>query len=135
MATNYRPLSAKMRLFAEEYTVDLNAAAAARRAGYSETTADAKAHEWLDRPDVREIINAKMKERSGKVGLSAETVLEDIRRIARKAEEKGQYQVALKAHELEGKHLKLFSDQINVTGTMTLEALVVAAAKKPDEGE
>jgi len=40
-----------------------------------------------------------------------------------------------KALEMLGKHLKLFTEKLEVSGTVTLEALVVASQKKEIEGE
>lgn len=40
-----------------------------------------------------------------------------------------------KALEMLGKHLKLFTEKIEVSGSLTLEALVVASQKKEIEGE
>ena len=73
--------------FCEEYMIDLNAAGAARRAGYAATTA-ATAYLWL-RPDshsykrgVAQRIRALQEERSRRTGISADRVLQEYARIA-----------------------------------------------------
>ena len=45
-------MTAKQRRFVEEYLVDLNASAAARRAGYSPHRADAMGFENLRKPEI-----------------------------------------------------------------------------------
>ena len=116
-------LTAKQRAFVDEYLVDLNATQAAIRAGYSPVTADKKAPMWVGKsrerspyPQIWDAVQAKMDERSRKTEITAETVLRDIVRIGRKAEEAEDYSNALKASELQGKHLKLFSDRLEVSG-------------------
>jgi phage terminase small subunit len=54
-------LTAKQQLFVDEYLVDLNASAAARRAGYSEKTARAIGIENLTKPAIRAAVDAAMK--------------------------------------------------------------------------
>ena len=51
-ARSEKPLTARQRRFIAEYMVDLNAAAAARRSGYSEKTARTIGQENLTKPDI-----------------------------------------------------------------------------------
>ena len=54
---NPRPgLTSKQSRFIDEYLIDLNATAAAIRAGYSENTAATIAHENLRKPKIAEAI-------------------------------------------------------------------------------
>ncbi|HLJ19651.1 MAG TPA: terminase small subunit [Stellaceae bacterium] len=76
------PLSAQQRRFVEEYLVDCNAAAAARRAGYSERTAREQAHQLMAQPKVAYAIRAAMDDRSHRLKISAERVLLELARIA-----------------------------------------------------
>lgn len=57
-------LTAKQARFVEEYCVDGNAAAAARRAGYSTHTARSIGHENLTKPHIKEAVEARMEELS-----------------------------------------------------------------------
>ena len=109
-------LTAKQRAFVDEYLVDLNATQAAIRAGYSAKTAGAAGGRLLQDVKIRAAIDAGKEKRSENTQITAETVLLDIMRIGRKAEEAEDYSNALKASELQGKHLKLFSDRLEVSG-------------------
>lgn len=122
-------LTPKQRRFAEEYLVDLNATQAAIRAGYSKHTAGSQGHDLLKKPEIRALVGEHNEKRAEKVGLTAEGVLEGIKRLAQKAEDAGDLNVAMKGHELYGKHLKLFTDKISHEGQVTLAQLVTAARK------
>ena len=58
-------------------------------------------------------------QRSESTGITAEKVLKRIDRIAAMSEETGDMQAALRANELLGKHLKLFTDKIEQSGSMS----------------
>lgn len=77
-----RPLTPKEAQFVEEYLVDLNAAGAARRCGYSEHTAKQIAHELMTRPHIEAAIAERAHQRAEKTGLTAEKVLSEIMRVA-----------------------------------------------------
>lgn len=74
------------RRFAEEYTIDLNASAAAIRAGFSPKTAkDAAA--WIHpdhpaKPQVRALIDQLNAERSRRTGVTADRVIAELAKIA-----------------------------------------------------
>lgn len=72
-------LTDKQLLFANEYLKDLNATAAAKRAGYSEKTAHVIGCENLKKPNVREYIQKRLDE----LTLSAEETLKSLSDIAR----------------------------------------------------
>lgn len=55
-------LTEKQRRFADEYLIDLNATQAAIRAGYSPKSAKQHAHVLLERPQIRERIDARLAE-------------------------------------------------------------------------
>lgn len=109
-------LQVKQKRFCEEYVIDLNATQAAIRAGYSSKTSVVQGSRLLSNANVQAEIQKLMNERSEKTGITAATVLERINRIANSAESKGEYQAALKANELLGKHLKMFTDKTEITG-------------------
>lgn len=121
MATT-KKLSANEAAFVREYLVDTTAAAAARRAGYSVKTAREQGRQLLRRPHVAAAIQAAMDARAEKTGLTAERVLIDIDRIATKAEAAKDWGAALKGRELQGKHLKLFTDKVEHSGHVTVTA-------------
>lgn len=71
-------LTPKQERFCEEYLVDLNATAAARRAGYSAQTAGAIGGENLGKPEIASRIAELRKARSEKVQVDAERVLREL---------------------------------------------------------
>lgn len=76
-----KPLSAKQQAFILEYTTDLNATQAAIRAGYSVKTARQIGEQNLSKIDIQNAIQCRMKEREKRVGLQADEVLRDLKRI------------------------------------------------------
>ena len=56
-------LTAKQRRFCDEYLIDMNAAQAAIRAGYSKKTAKQIGQENLTKPDLQEYIAERMKQK------------------------------------------------------------------------
>ncbi len=58
------PLTDKQRAFIDEYMIDMNATRAAIRAGYSEKTAYSIGHENLNKPDIRQAIDERLKSRA-----------------------------------------------------------------------
>jgi len=81
-ATKKRAFEIRLERFADEYLIDLNGAAAAVRAGYSEHTADVKASQLLARADVQEMIEQRELERSKRTKITADNVLRDMYEIA-----------------------------------------------------
>jgi phage terminase small subunit len=72
----------KRRLFVHEYLVDLNGAAAARRAGYAEANAKVQASNLLADPRIQQAIQAAMQERAQRTDISADRVLRELSRLA-----------------------------------------------------
>jgi len=75
-------LTPKQARFVAEYLVDLNGAAACRRAGYSETAADGQAWENLRKPQIAAAVAAGKARQMAACELSAVRVLEECRRLA-----------------------------------------------------
>lgn len=136
------PKENKRMLFAREYLIDLNATQAAIRAGYSPKTAKQQALRLINRPDVQEYIQQAMKEREERTNISADYVLTTIYETVERCrqsypvlDKKGNQvyvetqegnmlpayafdsKGVLKGCELLGKHLKLFVDRTEHTGT------------------
>lgn len=75
-------LSEKQERFCNEYLVDLNASAAARRAGYKEGTAYAIGWENLRKPEIQRRIQQLRDEMAKGFNITKERIVEEYRRIA-----------------------------------------------------
>ncbi|KGS94937.1 terminase small subunit [Burkholderia pseudomallei MSHR7498] len=73
-----KKLTAKQQRFVDEYLVDLNASAAARRAGYSEKTARVIADENLTKPDIQAAIASAMKARSARTQIDQDRIVREL---------------------------------------------------------
>ncbi len=117
----------RQKQFCKEYIIDLNSSAAAVRAGYSEKTARQMGSKLLTKANIQEYMQKLMDRRAKKVQISAENVLEDIldtrdtckNMMTITGDHGGKlFGAALsgrnKANELLGKHLKLFTDKIEL---------------------
>lgn len=111
-------LTPKQAMFVIEYLKDLNGAAAAVRAGYSEESAKEIASENLTKPNVAEAIQEQMDARSERTLITADSVLAKINRIADRClkEETFDAAGANKACETLAKHLKLITEKMELTG-------------------
>jgi phage terminase small subunit len=70
------------RLFVKEYLADPNAAAAARRAGYTLRNAKAIASRLLQRPDIAAAVAKATEQRTEKKRVTADRVIEELGRMA-----------------------------------------------------
>lgn len=109
-------LTAKQQMFVKEYLIDLNGSAAARRAGYSTKNSDDLSAQLLRKTHVASAIRIAMEDRAAKLDLTAEDVLHSILTIRGMAMAEKEFANALKANELLGKHLKLFTDKTELSG-------------------
>lgn len=134
-------LNERQNRFTEEYIVDLNATAAAKRAGYSEKTAYSIGQRLLKNVEIQARIEELQKQRSAKVQLDAEWVLQRLKDISdrsmtavpvevwdhdsRSMVETGEYTFdstgANRATELIGKHLGMFKDKLDITGDLSMK--------------
>lgn len=137
-------LTPKQQRFVEEYLVDLNATQAAIRAGYSVRNADKIAFQLLGKTRVAEAIAAAKAERSARVAVSADYVLNNLVEIVERSMQrapvvnmKGEQVVdeegrsvwrfdgktATKALELLGKHLGMYKDRVesDVSGGLEIK--------------
>lgn len=126
-----KKLNERQKRFCQEYTKDLNGKQAAIRAGYSAKTAEVQASKLLRNPKVSEYLQSLMDKRAKKVELTAEDVLKDImdtrdtcRDLMVRFTDDGERvdMAALngrnKANELLGKHLRLFTEKMEVSGNL-----------------
>lgn len=128
-----KKLTTKEKAFAREYVKEGNATQAAKKAGYSKTSARQIGSENLSKPYIQEVIQEKQAILAEKAQVSAEFVINNFLEILnfnKQVEEFTQgdgenvrvkkkmidAQAALKASELLGKHLGLFVEKLQVTG-------------------
>lgn len=126
-------LTAKQSLFVKYYLVSLNATDAAIKAGYSEKTAKEMGYENLTKPHISEAIKKAMDNRSKKADISAQWVLDRLTELTercmqaeqvldREGNPTGDYKFdssgANKALESIGKHLGMFRDKIEHSGSL-----------------
>lgn len=108
-------LTAKQKTFVQEYLVDLNATAAARRAGYKDPN---KGRQLVTKSNVSAAIQAAMQERQKRTGITQDYVLGKLKEIAEMPASDAQesdlkYSNKLKAIELLGKHVGAFESKEN----------------------
>ena len=102
----------RQQRFVSEYLVDSNAAAAARRAGYSDRTAKQIAAKLMARGDVQEAIAAARKEQQERTGITSDYVLSRLQTIVERCmEEDWDPAQANRSLELLGKHLGMWTDK------------------------
>ena len=106
-------MTGKQERFVQEYLLDLNGAAAARRAGYSVKSAAGTAVRLLAQEDVKLAVSHAMEERAEKCSIRQENVLKELGNIAfgQASDASGaavKLGSKLRALELLGKHLGMF---------------------------
>ena len=135
----------RQRRFADEYLIDLNAEAAAVRAGYSPRYARGNAYKLVARSGIKEYIEKRMAEKESELiadqnevlryltavmrgeSTSEEIIVEGIgdgRSKARKLEKTPSEKDRLKAAELIGKRYGLFTDKIEADVEMDLNITI-----------
>ncbi len=125
-------LTAKQQRFVAEYLIDLNATAAYKRAGYKADghSAESAAARLLSNVEVDKAVKDAMDKRSDDLGIDAKYVLTTIKAtiercaqaepVMRDGSPTGEYKfdaaAVLKGAELLGKHLKMFTDKVELGG-------------------
>ena len=77
-----RPLTAKQKVFVQEYLVDLNATQAAIRAGYSKRTAEWIGPQLLGKTHVSEAVQGAMAKREERTEITQDRVLKEYAKLA-----------------------------------------------------
>lgn len=102
-------LTTKQRLFVEAYLADPNATKAALAAGYSPKTAYSIGQANLKKVEIQDALGKRVESAI----ITADEILTDVKTIAKSAERDGD---KLKAYEMLGKYLKLWTDKQEITG-------------------
>ena len=117
-------LTAKQEMFCKEFLIDLNAKQAAIRAGYSKKTAKEIASENLTKPNVSEYLQSLMNKRSTETGITADYVLKTIKETMEASKLDDDRPNTYKGAELLGKHLKLFTEKVEHSGSLELGSIL-----------
>ena len=109
-------LTDKQKRFVSEYLIDLNATAAARRAGYSAKTADRIGPELLGKTCVSQAIQEAIQNRQQRMEITQDYVIKKLKEIIDEDASDAQdsdlkYSNKIKALELLGKHLGTWEPQ------------------------
>ena len=98
----------KQKKFVENYLKTMNAAQAAKLAGYEEKSAKSQGYKLRQIPEIKEAIEKGIEEIFNSLEIDKEFVLLKLRKLS----EYGQNEtIQLRALELIGKHLNLFSER------------------------
>lgn len=166
-------MTPKQARFVSEYLIDLNATAAAKRAGYSEKTAEKIGHQLLEKTRVAAAIASAIKKREKKTEITADRVIKELADIAflrsdevfaidgdhvsikstdemsdaaRRALASVSQTVTvaggtitvklcdkIKALELLGRHLGMFTDKIRLEGELTVSGILEELVKRKED--
>lgn len=109
-------MTPKQARFVEEYLFDLNATQAAIRAGYSVKTARSVGAENLTKPDIQAAIQALQANRSARVELTTDFVVQELIKIIKDRDTPSGARVS--ALVALGKHQAMFTDKVQHSGTV-----------------
>ncbi len=113
-------LTPKQARFVEEYLLDLNATQAAIRAGYSARNADKIGPELLGKTRVAEAVKAAQQARSGRTEITQDEVIQGLKKEATLDGEGSSHSARVSAWAHLGKHLGMFTDNLNLGGSVGL---------------
>ena len=137
-------MTPKQAAFVDEYLIDLNATQAAIRARYSAKTEGWIGNQQLAKTQISAEIAKRMEDRSKRTEITQDRVLTDIELIKQDAMRKAcdkngneamiNHTSALKACELQGRHLQMWNDKVALTIETTtdeeLHARIADLARK-----
>lgn len=116
-------LTAKQEMFCREYLVDLNATQAAIRAGYSVDSANVQGSQNLAKASIQERVAELMSERTQRVTVSADYVLERAKMIHEACWKQDDAKNSIAALKLVGDHVNVqaFKQHTEISGGITVE--------------
>lgn len=116
MSKEVSELKANREAFCQAYTIHWNATRAAKESGYSEKTAAEQGYELLQNTSVKDRIAQITGHALSEIGVSRERVLSALANVAFSESEEYKPSDKLKALELLGKYLKLFTERHELSG-------------------
>jgi hypothetical protein len=109
-------LTPRQRLFAEEYLVDFDGAAAVVRAGYNSKHPNRLATEMLHHPGIRAAIDAVTMERASKSTIKPEYVMNKLRKTIEAAEAADNHNAVFRGCEILARALGMFIERKEISG-------------------
>lgn len=122
-------ITPKQRRFVEEYLKDLNATTAAEKAGYSHPRQQGS--RLLTYVDIQEAVRKAQERRSQRTNITQDYVLDKLKGKAESAGTKDG--AAVRALELLGKHLGMFSDKVELETKGPAPIIQLVPAARDDE--
>ena len=126
--------------FVDEYLCDLVASKAAIRAGYSLRRASEIGYQLLQKTTVQDAITERMNARAQRNGITHDKVLADLEAVKQDAMSKAtdkagnvvmaSHAAALRALELQGRHLGMWKDRLAVTGEVSIADAIRQSAPR-----
>jgi len=131
MTENSERWSPKMEAFCQEYIVDFNVTAAAKRAGYADKGAGVQATRLLKKDNIDSRIEELLEDRRNRMRVTTDFVIGTLAQMARN--ERMSENARRGCLELLGKYLGLFKDRVD--HTTNGEAMTqLAVYHLPDNG-
>ncbi len=113
-------LTPKQACFVEEYLLDLNATQAAIRAGYSKKTANDQGAQLLAKLSIRQAVAEAQAIRSKRTAITQDEVIQGLKKEATLEGEGSSHSARVSAWAHLGKHLGMFTDNLNLGGEVTV---------------
>lgn len=136
-----KPLTDQQQRFVDEYLVDLNASAAAARAGYSARTAYSQGQRLLKHVEVAAAISAAIAERSERTKITQDMVLSELAKLGfsdiRKAINWRSNVLATRIDEDTGDREDFFTSNVELVDSAEIDdgtAAAIAEISQTDKG-
>jgi len=130
--TQVKPITPKQRRFADEYLIDLNGAAAARRAGYSVKSADKIAYRLLRTPQVRAYVEQRTEAAAERNDITEDAIVRMLVQACHDAANAQQNGPRVRGIELLGKMLGLFANRMDLSFREQSDAALIERLRSFD---
>lgn len=114
-------MTAKQKIFINEYLLSMNATQSAIKAGYSARSAYSTGQRLLNKAEIKGAIDTAMNERLDRLNITIDKVLTELAEIAFQELNSSNVFAKLKALELLGKHLGMFTDKVKTETPTKIE--------------